>query len=141
MLWQRILVALSQDIQSGRLEPGDWLPTHRDLAGTLGVTINTVTKAFTEAERNGLVVGRVGHGTYVRTRSDKRLEAKSTRSVFSDWESFRDLASPTEAAEFLASTYGKGAARAARQCAMHAKADNRSEDYKFWMAVLEILDQ
>ena len=105
----------------------------------MGVTVNTVTKAFVEAEREGLVVGRVGHGTYVKTQSDKRLEAKSTGSPSSDWGSVWDLASPTEAAEILASTYGKGVARAALQCAKDAKADNRSEDHKFWMAVLEIL--
>lgn len=65
-LYWRIGSALANDIRSGRLTVGEQLPTHRALAQALGVTVNTVTKAFAEAERNGLVVSRVGRGTYVK---------------------------------------------------------------------------
>ena len=40
--------------------------THRDLADRLGVTVGTVTRAYGEAARRGLVGGEVGRGTYVR---------------------------------------------------------------------------
>jgi len=42
------------------------LPTHRDLAWKLHVTIGTVSRAYGEAERRGLIAGEVGRGTYVR---------------------------------------------------------------------------
>ncbi len=58
--------ALSDDMSSGRLKPGDRLPTHRDLAWRLGVTVGTVSRAYAEAERRGLTSGEVGRGTYVR---------------------------------------------------------------------------
>src|SRR5215475_3603063 len=61
-----IAEALSGDVKSGRLRPGDRLPTHRDLAYRLGVTVGTVTRAYAEAARRGLVGGEVGRGTYVR---------------------------------------------------------------------------
>ena len=61
-----IAEALSGDVRSGRLQPGDRLPTHRDLAYRLGVTVGTVTRAYAEAARRGLVDGEVGRGTYVR---------------------------------------------------------------------------
>lgn len=64
-LYWRIATALARDIESGRLNVGERLPTHRALAEALGVTANTVTKAYAEAERNGLVVSRTGRGTYV----------------------------------------------------------------------------
>jgi DNA-binding transcriptional MocR family regulator len=57
---------LQQDIVSGRLAAGQRLPTHRDLAWKLGVTVGTVTRAYVEAERRGLISGEVGRGTYVR---------------------------------------------------------------------------
>jgi DNA-binding transcriptional MocR family regulator len=57
---------LQQDIVSGRLPAGQRLPTHRDLAWKLGVTVGTVTRAYVEAERLGLISGEVGRGTYVR---------------------------------------------------------------------------
>jgi DNA-binding transcriptional MocR family regulator len=64
--YRAIAEALSGDIDSGRLSPGDRLPTHRDLARELGVTVGTVSRAYAEAERRGLVQGEVGRGTFVR---------------------------------------------------------------------------
>ena len=61
-----IVDALSTDLRGGRLRDGDRLPTHRDLAYRLGVTVGTVTRAYAEAERRGLIKGEVGRGTYVR---------------------------------------------------------------------------
>jgi len=58
--------ALAEDIADGRLEAGEKLPTHRDLAYRLGVTIGTISRAYAEAERRGLTAGEVGRGTYVR---------------------------------------------------------------------------
>ena len=55
----------------GRLQGGERLPTHRDLAHHLKVTVGTVTRAYAEAERRGLVVGEVGRGTYVRGHSEE----------------------------------------------------------------------
>lgn len=57
--------AVAADVARGRLLPGDRLPTHRMLARRLGVTIGTVTRAYAEAGRRGLVRGEVGRGTYV----------------------------------------------------------------------------
>ena len=62
--------AIAQDVTSGVLPEGAKLPTHRDLAGRLGVTVGTVTRGYAEAERRGLTVGEVGRGTFVRTRLD-----------------------------------------------------------------------
>ena len=64
-LYQRIVEALAADIANGRLHRGQQLPTHRALARTLGVDLTTVTRAYTEARRSGLVEGRVGQGTFV----------------------------------------------------------------------------
>ena len=64
-LYRVILSSLHDDIASGKLTGGERLPTHRELARQLGLTIGTITKVFTEAERDGLVVSRVGRGTYV----------------------------------------------------------------------------
>ena len=58
--------ALAEDAGRGRLRAGTRLPTHRDLAERLGVTVGTVTRAYAEATRRGLVAGEVGRGTFVR---------------------------------------------------------------------------
>src|SRR5258707_10809036 len=61
-----IAEALAEDAGGGHLRPGTRLPTHRDLADRLGVTVGTVTRAYAEATRRGLVTGEVGRGTFVR---------------------------------------------------------------------------
>lgn len=57
--------ALADDIAGGRLTAGSRLPTHRDLAFKLGVTVGTITRAYAEAEKRGLIGGEVGRGTFV----------------------------------------------------------------------------
>src|SRR6185437_14597962 len=64
--YRAIAEALADDVRSGRLAIGARLPTHRDLAWHLKVTVGTVTRAYAEAERRGLIAGEVGRGTYVR---------------------------------------------------------------------------
>jgi DNA-binding transcriptional MocR family regulator len=61
--------ALAADIQAGSLRAGDRLPPQRALASVLGIDFTTVTRAYAEARRRGLVDGKVGLGTYVRAKS------------------------------------------------------------------------
>lgn len=61
-----ILHALSDDIRSGRPPPGARLPPQRLLAERLCVDLSTVTRAFTEARRQGLIEATAGRGSFVR---------------------------------------------------------------------------
>lgn len=63
-----IAEALARAVERKELHPGDRLPTHRALADTLGVTVGTITRAYAEAERRGLVSARVGRGTFITDR-------------------------------------------------------------------------
>lgn len=65
-----IVSALRDDLQDGRLTPGEKLPTHRELASHIGVTVGTVGRAYAEAERRGLVTAHVGRGTFVSPVSE-----------------------------------------------------------------------
>ena len=60
-----IVDALARDIESGKLKPGDRLPTHRELAERLGCAIGTVTRAYALAKEQGLITGTTGRGTFV----------------------------------------------------------------------------
>jgi len=61
-----IVDALEADIRAGRVPPGSRLPPQRAIAKALGVDLTTVTRAFNEARRRGLIDGKVGSGTFVR---------------------------------------------------------------------------
>ena len=65
-IYRVIADAIGREIEAGRLKPGGRLPTQRVLARQLGVTLTTVTRAYVEAQRRGLLSGEVGRGTFVR---------------------------------------------------------------------------
>lgn len=65
-IYERIADALERDVRGGVLVSGSQLPTHRDLARVLGITPVTVTRAYAEAARRGLVESTTGRGTFVR---------------------------------------------------------------------------
>src|SRR6266851_1552084 len=71
--YRAIAEALAADIRDGRLPAGTRLPTHRDLAWRLRVTVGTVSRAYAEAERRGLIGGEVGRGTFVREPASARV--------------------------------------------------------------------
>ena len=59
-----------QALMAGVLGPGDQLPTVKEVVGRLAVNPNTVFKSYRELEREGLVQGRPGSGTFVLRRPD-----------------------------------------------------------------------
>jgi DNA-binding transcriptional MocR family regulator len=67
--------AIAGDIADGRLRPGARLPAQRALADVLDIDFTTVTRAYAEAGKRGLVEGRVGHGTYVRLKQKQPVPA------------------------------------------------------------------
>lgn len=77
-VYRQIAFAIRNAIDDGTLKPGDRLPTHRDLAYHLGVTVGTITRSYREAERMGLVAGEVGRGTYVLENIQTELDIAAT---------------------------------------------------------------
>jgi DNA-binding transcriptional MocR family regulator len=61
-----IVSAIGEAVERGHLKAGDKMPTHRDLADVLGVTTGTITRAYSEAAKRGLLVGETGRGTFVK---------------------------------------------------------------------------
>ena len=64
-LYQQLRDQIRRRILSGSLPPGTKLPPERTLANTLGINRTTVVNAYRELAAEGLVEGRVGHGTVV----------------------------------------------------------------------------
>lgn len=61
-----IAAALTHDIESGKLRPGDRLPPQRALAEQLAIDLTTVTKAYNEVRRQGLIEGGGRRGSFVK---------------------------------------------------------------------------
>lgn len=80
-LYLSIADALAADVAAGTLSSGVRLPTQRALAEVLGIDFTTVSRAYAEAQRRGLVEGRVGQGTYVRANRSSLPQASPTGIV------------------------------------------------------------
>ena len=62
----QIVTQVRQAMQLGLLEPGDQLPTVKEVVATLAINPNTVLKAYQLLEQQGLIEGRQGQGTFVK---------------------------------------------------------------------------
>jgi GntR family transcriptional regulator len=66
-------------IETGVLQHGDELPGIRTLAKDLVVSHNTIAKAYTELEHEGLLELRHGSGAFVSARRGMRTRAERVR--------------------------------------------------------------
>jgi DNA-binding transcriptional MocR family regulator len=61
--------AIAEDVRSGRLAAGHRMPPQRALADRLGLDLTTVSRAYGEARRRGLLDARVGQGTFISVQA------------------------------------------------------------------------
>lgn len=64
-VYRQIIEQVRQAVAGGMLRPGDQLPPVRDLAVELAVNFNTVSKAYAELQRIGLIISQPGRGSFV----------------------------------------------------------------------------
>ena len=66
--YRQIIEHVKFGIAAGDLEPGEQLPTVRQLAVDLSINPNTVVRAYRELEIEGLLDTQQGSGTFVGTK-------------------------------------------------------------------------
>ncbi len=67
-IYRQVTAGLKSAIETGKLAAGSKLPSTRVFADELGISRNTVLKVFEALTDAGLLVGKVGAGTFVRER-------------------------------------------------------------------------
>ncbi len=72
--YRQMMDFVSSAVASGRLKPGDRIPSVAELANRLSVNKATVVRAFRELERQKLIVSQVGRGSFVAARALKNGE-------------------------------------------------------------------
>ncbi|MGW1512228.1 GntR family transcriptional regulator [Streptomyces sp. NPDC002394] len=81
----QIVQQTKQALRMGLLEPGDRLPTAREVVEATAINPNTVLKAYRELEREGLVEARRGLGTFVRATLGTGPADSPLRGELTDW--------------------------------------------------------
>ncbi len=64
-IYRQIAGQVREAVARGRLAPGDRLPSVRELSKTLVVNPNTIARAYTDLERDGVLHTRPGLGVFV----------------------------------------------------------------------------
>lgn len=76
-LYEQLAKTLAEEIKSGRIAPGEKLPTHRELASRLQVNITTITRAMAKLLDADLIETRPGRGTRVSAHRAKETQFQS----------------------------------------------------------------
>jgi GntR family transcriptional regulator len=79
--YRQVIDQVKSGIATGRLLPGDRLPTVRQLAVDLSINPNTVSRGYRELELTGLVETQMGSGTFVSQKKVERDEEERRRIV------------------------------------------------------------
>lgn len=80
-IYQQIASQLQEEILSGKLKTGAYLPSIRGLAKDLRVSVITTMKAYEELERQGLVTAVQGKGYYVNAQDNEMLKEQHLRKL------------------------------------------------------------
>ena len=79
-VYRQIQDLIRYGIASGLLNPGEQLPTVRALAVELSVNPNTVIKAYSELEREGVLTTEQGSGTFVAAQPPIALSEENRQA-------------------------------------------------------------
>lgn len=74
-LYLEIADAIAEDRRQGKLKGLERLPPQRWLAQKLGLNFSTISRAYVEAQRRGLIDSHVGQGSFVRPPGPESMEA------------------------------------------------------------------
>jgi GntR family transcriptional regulator len=80
-IYRQIIRQIEYAILSGRLRPGDRLPTIRSLAVELKTNPNTIAKAYGELEIRGVLATQVGSGTYIADKKPAAEDGGLSRKI------------------------------------------------------------
>jgi GntR family transcriptional regulator len=85
--YMQLVHQVKQALRLGLLQPGDQLPTVREVVAKIAINPNTVFKAYRELEHEGLVESRPGLGTFVQKSltSSSPAEQEILRNELVQW--------------------------------------------------------
>ena len=85
--YRQVVDQVADLIRSGQLAPDARMPSVRELASQLLVSLITIRRAYADLEAAGLIVRRQGQGTFVASRVDRAAVEKAradARRVLAD---------------------------------------------------------
>lgn len=83
-IYEQIVEQMKMLIAKGAIQPGEKIPSVRELSATLFINPNTVSKAYQELERQGVIHTIRGKGTFVAETEVPRMAAERYEALQSE---------------------------------------------------------
>ncbi len=83
-IYEQIKDQVKAHILSGQLEEGEMLPSLRQLAKDLKISVLTTTRAYNELEQEGFIASRQGKGFFVLSSSSNLIREQRLKEVESN---------------------------------------------------------
>ena len=80
-IYLQIVNQIKAMIMSGELSPGDALPSMRNLAMQMRVSLITTKRAYEELERDGFIETYTGKGSFVKAQNAEFLKEENLRQI------------------------------------------------------------
>ena len=80
-IYKQIADSFRTDILAGKYKQGEYLPSIRELAKDLRISVITTMKAYEQLEAEGLVTASQGKGFYVNAQDSEMLREQHLRKV------------------------------------------------------------
>ena len=80
-IYKQIADSFRSDILAGKYKQGEYLPSIRELAKDLRISVITTMKAYEQLEVEGLVTASQGKGFYVNAQDSEMLREQHLRKV------------------------------------------------------------
>ena len=66
-IYEQLTASITELALSGEMKPDEQLPSVRQLASQLGINPNTISKAYVELERRGIIYSVSGRGSFINS--------------------------------------------------------------------------
>ena len=91
-IYDQIYSQIKSQIISGALREDQLLPSIRNLAKDLGISVITTRRAYDELEREGFIYTVAGKGCFVAAKNTELLREENLREIEERLQEIRDLA-------------------------------------------------
>ncbi|AGX44350.1 GntR family transcriptional regulator [Clostridium saccharobutylicum] len=80
-IYEQIELGIKELILKGALQGGDKIPSVREMAGILTINPNTISKAYGELERDGIIETLRGKGTFVVDNFKSKVDENKMQHI------------------------------------------------------------
>lgn len=80
-VYKQIVDGVREQVAQEVLKPGDSLPSVREMAGYLGINVNTVNRAYQILKEMGLIIARPARGSVIAPNAQDLLGSKENKAA------------------------------------------------------------